>query len=373
MCIKKITAYICILCVLAYSKPDFSSVFFNDSSKKILFLGDSITWNGAYITKLIAMLEERYPDLAVQIQRDPCVAGRPGETLSGLGQGAGDPLICNGNPGRLLWLFSRLDQVLDSEKPDLVIAAYGMNDGNYRPYSSEVESAYRTGVQRLIRKMDSLSIDLMLVSPSPYDALARGRIRTLYDEGDALCCDVFNQYRGYDETLKQFRDYLLEIEEDSLPVVDIHTPHTHFLEEQRKTNPNYALAQDGIHPGDKGHEISAQAIFDKIIAVAERDSIQAVRDSLTADSIATSVTTNVAPSGLMVQKFVGGYRIESSGVIYDARISNIQGDIVARPRVSQAYGRWSVKWEFENTLIDGLYLIQIKGSQGVQTLKLVVD
>src|SRR6185295_301367 len=99
--------------------PDLSATFFNSSSSKVLFFGDSITHAGGYINALKALLTTKYPSLKASFVN----AGLSSETVSHLTE--------TGHPGPRPWLFDRFDSVMNAQKPDLVFACYGMNDGIY--------------------------------------------------------------------------------------------------------------------------------------------------------------------------------------------------------------------------------------------------
>src|SRR5205823_1636565 len=80
-------------------------------AKRIVFLGDSITWAGQYIeyleTILLAETDKRYEMLDL---------GLSSETVSGLSE----PNHANGQFPRP-YLHERLERVLDKTKPDLVL------------------------------------------------------------------------------------------------------------------------------------------------------------------------------------------------------------------------------------------------------------
>ena len=91
------------------------------SASRIVFLGDSITHSGQYIefveTVLLANTDKHYEILDL---------GLSSETVSGLSE--------EGHAGGKFPrpdLHERLDRVLATTKPELVIACYGMNCGIY--------------------------------------------------------------------------------------------------------------------------------------------------------------------------------------------------------------------------------------------------
>ena len=62
-------------------------------------------------------------------------------------------------------------------------------------------------------------------------------------------------------SLADYARWIMTLRMDGVIMVDVHTELSAALAERRKTNPKYRLAGDGIHPGDLGHLIMAQAIL----------------------------------------------------------------------------------------------------------------
>ena len=85
--------------------------------KRVVFLGDSITYSGQYLEYLEAYAASRFPDRSIEFLN----LGLPSETVSGLSE-----------PGHAGGAFprpdlhERLGQVLAQTKPDLIVVRYGM-------------------------------------------------------------------------------------------------------------------------------------------------------------------------------------------------------------------------------------------------------
>src|SRR5690349_15538230 len=95
---------------------------------RAIFLGDSITHSGLYVSLVEAYFVSRYPNRAIEFIN----VGLPSETVSGLSE--------EGHAGGQFPrpdLHERLERVLTAIKPDLVFACYGMNDGIYMPLDEE--------------------------------------------------------------------------------------------------------------------------------------------------------------------------------------------------------------------------------------------
>src|SRR6476660_7203779 len=118
-----------ILLISALLMPSFSFPAAGASELpnpgRIVFLGDSITHSGEYVTCLEAYLLTHFPERPYEI----IDVGLPSETVSGLSE----PGHAGGAFPRPN-LHERLDRVLQKLNPNLVIACYGMNDGIYYPY-----------------------------------------------------------------------------------------------------------------------------------------------------------------------------------------------------------------------------------------------
>src|ERR1041385_874446 len=96
--------------------------------KRVVFLGDSITYSGTYVAMVEAYFLTRRPDRVIEFIN----LGLPSETVSGLSE--------DGHAGGQFPrpdLHERLARVLKQTKPDLIFACYGMNDGIYLPLNEE--------------------------------------------------------------------------------------------------------------------------------------------------------------------------------------------------------------------------------------------
>lgn len=204
---------------------------------RIVFLGDSITQAGDYVTDVDCWLVSR--GLNVEVLN----LGLGSETASDLteAENAGHKTSFGfGRPA----IGERLERALAASKPDLLFACYGMNDGGSLPadetglarFSSAIthlrDVALKAGVRRVV-----------LCTPPVHDAKGN----------EAL--------KAHDENLARYSDWLLSKKADGWDVVDIHGPMRKALDEGRAKEPTFALARDGVHPGREGHWLMAQAIL----------------------------------------------------------------------------------------------------------------
>ena len=203
-----------------------------ESVKRIVFLGNSITWNGEYVNYIetyFRTLKDGQPLEFINV-------GLPSETVSGLSE----PNHAEGKFPRPN-LHNRLTRVLQATKPDLVIACYGMNDGIYLPFDEARFNKFKEGIRWLHNEIVSKGISVIHVTPPVFDER----------KGEA-----------YANVLDIYSDWLISNRYTSdCDVIDIHWPMKKFLEDQRLTDPSFFLAKDGIHPNSTGHWLMAKEIL----------------------------------------------------------------------------------------------------------------
>jgi lysophospholipase L1-like esterase len=216
------------------------------TARRILFLGDSITYSGEYVSYVEASLRTQFPEQNFDILD----LGLPSETVSGLTE----PGHAGGKFPRPD-LHERLGRVLAKVKPELVIACYGINDGIYHPFSKDRFAAFTNGIHRLREKVRASGAVIVHLTPPVFDPIPL--------KGKTLPAGL-KEYRqpceGYDEVLTHYSDWLLEQRTNGWQVIDVHGPMKRFLEARRKQSPDFVLAGDGVHPNAIGHLIIAEQI-----------------------------------------------------------------------------------------------------------------
>ncbi|MFI5161702.1 MAG: SGNH/GDSL hydrolase family protein [Sphingobacteriales bacterium] len=207
--------------------------------KRILFLGNSITYQGHYVNHVEAYLTVHYPGR----QFDVINVGLPSETVSGLSEpGHADGAFPRPD------LHERLARVLEQTKPDLVFADYGMNDGIYMPFDTARFQKFKDGITWLHDMIVKTGARLIHMTPPCYDEL----------RGKSI---------GYAAVLDKYSDWLLSMRSSAKwEVIDVHYPMQKYLQAHRKIDAQFkidgfALAADGVHPDEAGHWIMARQIL----------------------------------------------------------------------------------------------------------------
>jgi len=230
--------YLIIICILFRSGPSNAQRIGPDV-KRIVFLGNSITYNGAYINDVEAYLLAFSP----AIQYDIINLGLPSETVSGLSEEG----HANGKFPRPD-LHERLARVMTATKPDMILACYGMNDGIYLPLDSNRFRLFRDGIEWLHAQVVKSGARLVHITPPVYDERKNPGIK-------------------YSAVLKRYSGWLMSLRKDrKWEVIDVHSPMVAYLEAHRKVDDafhldGFALAVDGVHPAETGHWIIAREIL----------------------------------------------------------------------------------------------------------------
>ncbi|MBN2413246.1 SGNH/GDSL hydrolase family protein [candidate division KSB1 bacterium] len=216
--------------------------------QQILFIGDSITQDGTYIDYIETFLSAKYPDKNFNILD----LGLSSETVCGLTE--------PGHPYPRPNVHERLQRVLERTDPDIVVACYGMNDGIYSPLSEDRFKAFQDGILKLINKVKETGAQLYLLTPPPYDPVPVSE--KVVDE-NAPVFGYATPFKNYDQVLKTYGEWIMGLQIPDVIIINIHKRMSGFITENRKTDPEFYLARDGVHPGPVGHWLMAQAILEQ--------------------------------------------------------------------------------------------------------------
>ncbi|GGZ29122.1 hypothetical protein GCM10007049_22820 [Echinicola pacifica] len=207
--------------------------------ERIVFLGNSISYQGTYIEYIETFLRLKYPEREFTFIN----VGLPSETVSGLSE----PNHAGGDFPRPD-LHERLNRVLALTQPDMVFSCYGMNDGIYLPFDTERFNKYQEGIDWLDEQVKASGANIVHITPP------------IYDERKGA---------AYANVLDIYSDWLLSKRyTDQWEVIDLHWPMRKSLEDQRLEDSTFAFAKDGVHPDAAGHFLMAREI---LLSLGESD------------------------------------------------------------------------------------------------------
>ena len=223
------------------------------NTKRIVFLGDSITQGGEYVVDFQCWL------LANHLNIEVLNLGLSSETASLLTTPENKEHVLKYGFARP-YIGERFERVLKATKPDMVIACYGMNDGGSLPRDEAGTKRYADAITYLREVSLKYGVkDVILCTPPVHDA--KGDAKAFY----------------HDENLTRYSDWLLQKRILNWHVVDIHTPMKMALLKNRSLNPEFSFAKDGVHPDRKGHWVMAHAILTQEFGV-NLDHVNAAED-----------------------------------------------------------------------------------------------
>ena len=200
--------------------------------QKILFLGNSITYSGEYISFIETYLTIKYPERRIVYIN----VGLPSETVSGLSE----PNHAQGKFPRPD-LKERLHRILAMVKPDLVFANYGINDGIYLPYDDDRFQKFKNGILWMHNEVVKTGADIIHLTPPVYDG---------------------SNAEAYDNVMDIYSDWLISRKyTHDWKIIDVHSYMKQKLQEQRVQNPKFTFAPDGVHPNRNGHWVMAQQVL----------------------------------------------------------------------------------------------------------------
>jgi lysophospholipase L1-like esterase len=221
--------------------------------KRIVFLGDSITYSGQYVDRFEAFLFTQFPQREFEV----IDCGLPSETVSGLSE--------EGHAGGKFPrpdLHERLDRVLAKTKPDVIFACYGMNDGIYLPFAEDRFQKFKDGILKLRAKAAAAGAQVIHLTPPVFDPVPiKDRVAS------AERADASHPLKDYDDVLARYSAWLIEQRAQGWQVIDIHEPMSAALAARRALAPQFTFAKDGVHADAGGHAVIAQALLDGLAPV----------------------------------------------------------------------------------------------------------
>ena len=209
-----------------------NDAFYLRSHDHVVFYGDSITDQRLYTTFVETFVVTRFPKMPVHFTH----SGWGGDRVTGGGGGN---------------LETRLKRDVFDQKPTVLTAMLGMNDGRYRAYDPAIFDEFAQGYARLVDLVQARYPDcrITLIRPSTYDDVTRPPLF----EG------------GYNAVLVRYGDFLARLaRERHCDIADLNTLLVKTLQAANAENPTLAqrFLPDRVHPQPSGHLVMAQALLD---------------------------------------------------------------------------------------------------------------
>jgi lysophospholipase L1-like esterase len=201
-----------------------------------VFCGDSITHQCLYTQYVEDYFYTRYPERRINFRN----AGVSGDCAS-------DVLV-------------RFDNDIARFKPKYVTVLIGMNDGHYTGFEDKIFNTYKKDMIKLADKIKATDASAILMTPTMHDL----RAVLMNEEGiEEEIEDIIN----YNAVLAFFGTWAGRVaDERGLGFVDMFEPLNRITRQQRKTDPEFTMIEDSVHPGSNGQLVMALALLDGIDA-----------------------------------------------------------------------------------------------------------
>jgi lysophospholipase L1-like esterase len=204
---------------------------------RVVFLGDSITQAGNYVTDVECWLLRHGTNI---------------EILNlGLGSESGTDLTPEENAGHVKkygfghpFVSERLGRVLEQSKPDVLFVCYGMNDCGGLPGNETGTARYGEAITRIRDAALKSGVKHAVICTPP-----------IHDDGKSGASDPSEQ------SLARYTAWLLGKKKEGWEVVDIHTPMRSALDATRSKDPSFLYSEDHVHPDREGHWLMAREII----------------------------------------------------------------------------------------------------------------
>ena len=197
----------------------------------LVFLGDSITHQCLYTQYVEDFFYTRYPQKRLHFHNAGVGGDRAADALT------------------------RFDEDVAAYKPKYVTILLGMNDGAYRDFDKATFDTYQAGMNTVLDRIAALGATAVPMTPTMHDARA-ARAKGGAEPRDTYYNGVLSLYGAWLREQAQVR---------GLGFVDMWSPLNTLTLNKRKTDANWTMIKDAVHPGPVGQTVMATAVIDDMV------------------------------------------------------------------------------------------------------------
>lgn len=192
-----------------------------------VFLGDSITHQCLYTQYVEDYFYTRYPERRIRFHNAGVSGDRAEDALQ------------------------RFDEDVAVYKPKYVSVLLGMNDGSYRGFDAGIFNSYEKHMEMVLDRIEEIGATAILITPTMHDARA-ARAKGGEEPRDTYYNGVLALYGAWLREEAQVR---------GLGFVDMWGPLNRISLEKRKSDANWTMIPDAVHPAKTGQVVMAAAII----------------------------------------------------------------------------------------------------------------
>jgi len=222
---KNICTLLLVLLVAISSNGQVGNTKF-ENGNSIVFLGNSITHRCQYSQYIENFYFTRYPEQRLKLH----TAGVSGDK-------AADALL-------------RFGKEVARYNPDFVPILLGMNDASYLPFDRVIFDRYKKDMSSLLDSIKKVGATPILMTPTMFDS-KQGIQKPWFKDKPEMC----EEYNG---VLALYGSWLQEVAyQKNYPFVDLRYALNDFTYEKRKSDPQFTIISDGVHPDALGMVLMA--------------------------------------------------------------------------------------------------------------------
>ncbi len=290
-----------------------------------VFLGDSITHQCLYTQYVEDYFFTRHPSKRVHFHN----AGVGGDRAQNA--------------------LNRFEKDVAAYKPKYVTVLLGMNDGSYDAFKQEVFDTYQTDMSTLLDRITATGAQAILLTPTMHDARAARLAGKAKEPRDTYYNSVLAFMGMWLQEQAQVR---------GMGFANLHAPLCALTLEQRRTDPNWTMIKDAVHPGPAGQFVMAATVVSELfprstvsqVVLSEKDGKWTatagnakVSDLQGGDSIRFSLLANALP-WVVPADAAEGYKLTHAGHKFSNEklsVRNLKPGMYELKIDGTPVGRWS--------------------------------
>jgi len=194
----------------------------------LVFLGDSITAQCLYTQYIEDFFYTRFPASRIHFHNAGTMGDRTADS------------------------FERFDDDVAAFKPQFISVLFGMNDGNFTDLQQPVFEMFQRDMTTLFERIAALHATPVPMTPTMFDSLPNKLNDRVQEPRDKAYNTVLGTYGTWVKEQGKLR---------KIPVADLYAPLLEATTERRRSEADWTMIPDTMHPTAMGHVLMAAAFI----------------------------------------------------------------------------------------------------------------
>lgn len=210
--------------------PPAGKIAFQDGDT-LVFLGDSITSQCLSTQYIEDFFYTRFPKTRLHFHNAGTVGDRAADVID------------------------RFDADVAAFKPKYVSVLFGMNDGGFTDWQEPVFEEFQKNMTALLDRIGEAGATPIPMTPTMFDALPNKLSNRTQEPRDGAYNTVLKTYSAW---VKE------ESKRRGIAVADLYAPMVAATEEKRRSEADWTMIPDTMHPTPTGHVVMAAAFLNDV-------------------------------------------------------------------------------------------------------------